>query len=280
MSGNTLVGGKTAVITGTTSGLGRSIARVWAAQGANVVCTGRREVLGRELEKDARDNGHAVTFVPGDVSQSADCAAVVRTAVECHGGVDILVNNAGVEGPVTDAHRISDDQWDAVFDVNMGGTFRMARAVLPLMKEQSGGVILNIASVAADQAQAHLAAYNASKAAVVQFSRTLAVEYLLDGIRSNAIILGSVRGGETAERTREGIVRYVRGPGYEPLSAGTGSSLDKSIVQDPDEVAHMLAVLCSDAMRLMTGATIALDRAMTAGFTSSTMIHMSVASHS
>jgi NAD(P)-dependent dehydrogenase (short-subunit alcohol dehydrogenase family) len=277
MSPSTSIDGKTAIITGTTSGLGRSLARTWAAQGANIVATGRREALGRELEGEARDEGHELTFVPADVSRSADCDAVVRTAAERHGGVDILVNNAGVEGPITDAHGISDDQWDAVFDVNIGGTFRMARAVLPLMKERRGGTIVNVSSINADQALAHMAAYNASKAAIVQFSRSLAVEYLLDGIRSNAIILGGVRGGETALRTQDGIARYVRGPGYERPAADADDPLAEFVLQDPDEVAQLLAVLCSDALRLMTGATIALDRAMTAGFTSSMMIHLSTA---
>jgi NAD(P)-dependent dehydrogenase (short-subunit alcohol dehydrogenase family) len=275
MSPSTRIDGKTAIITGTTSGLGRSLARTWAAQGANVVATGRREALGRQLEQQARDEGHELTFVPADVSRSADCDAVVRMAAERHGGVDILVNNAGIEGPITDAHGITDDEWDAVFDINIGGTFRMARAVLPLMKERGGGAILHISSINADQALAHMAAYNASKAAIVQFSRTLAVEYLLDGIRSNAVILGGVRGGQTGERTQDGIARYVRGPGYERPKADEDDPLGEFVLQDPDEVAQLLAVLCSDALRLMTGATIALDRGMTAGFTSSMMIHLS-----
>ena len=277
MAGSTCIEGKAAIITGTTSGLGRSLARTWAAQGANVIATGRRAVLGCELEKEVRGQGHELTFIPADVRRSPDCAAVVRTAAERHGGVDILVNNAGVEGPITDAHAISDDQWEAVFGINMGGTFRMARAVIPLMKERGGGTILNISSINADEALAHMAAYNASKAAILQFSRTLAVEYLLDGIRSNAVVLGGVRGGETAERTQDGIARYVRGPGYERPKADADDPLAEFVLQDPDEVARLLAVLCSDALRLMTGATIALDRAMTAGFTSSMMIHMSTA---
>jgi NAD(P)-dependent dehydrogenase (short-subunit alcohol dehydrogenase family) len=277
MQGSTSIEGKTAIITGATSGVGRSMARTWAARGANVIATGRRDVLGREVEKEARDEGHELTFVHADVSRSADCDAVVRTTTERHGRVDILVNNAGVEGPITDAHAMSDEEWDAVFDINMGGTFRMARAVLPLMKGQGGGCILNISSINADQALAHMAAYNASKAAIVQFSRTIAVEYLFDSIRSNAVILGGVRGGETGLRTQDGIARYVRGPEYERPTADEHDPLSQFVLQDPDEVATMLAVLCSDAMRLMTGASIALDRAMTAGFTSSTMIHMSTA---
>jgi NAD(P)-dependent dehydrogenase (short-subunit alcohol dehydrogenase family) len=92
--GSTSVEGKTAIITGTTSGLGRSLACVWAAQGANVVATGRREKLGQELEQQMCDHGYRATFVPADVSRSADCDEVIREAVERYGGVDVLVNNA------------------------------------------------------------------------------------------------------------------------------------------------------------------------------------------
>ena len=277
MPASTSVEGKTAIITGATSGLGRSLACVWATQGANVVAAGRRESLGKELEHQVGSQGYQLTFVAADVSRSADCDATISTAVERYGGVDVLVNNAGIEGPITDVHNFDDADWDAVFDINIGGTFRMARGVIPLMKERGGGAILNIASINADEALAHMAPYNASKAAVVQFSRTLAVEYLLDGIRSNAIVLGGVRGGGTAERTQDGLARYLRGPDYVRPEADADDPLADVVLQDPDEVAHLLGVLCSDALRLLTGATIALDRAMTAGFTSSMMTHLSTA---
>ena len=271
---------KTAIVTGTTSGLGRSVARVWAAQGANVVATGRREELGRELEKDASEEGHELVFVAGDVARTADCRAAVQTAAERYGGVDILVNNAGIEGVVSHTHEVGDEDWDAVFDTNIGGAFRMARAVIPVMKERGGGTILNIASINGMEAPlAHMAAYNSSKAAVVQFSNTLAIEYLLDNIRSNAIILGGVRETElgTGSRTQEALAKIMRGPDYVRPPANQDDPLSDFVLQDPDEVAGMLSVLCSDAMRLMTGAAIALDRAMTAGFTGSMFVHLSTA---
>ena len=276
MSADTGIDGKTVIITGGTSGLGRSMAAGWAAAGAKVVTTGRRESLGHELEAQARQAGHELTFVLGDVARTGDCVAIVDQAVERYGKIDILVNNAGIEGPISNTHDVTDDEWDAVLDINLGGAFRMARAVIPLFKSQGGGTILNIASINAAVALAHMAAYNASKAAVVQFSNTLAVEYLLDGIRSNAVLLGGVRDGETGLRTQDGIARLMRGPDFVRNTA-VDDPLADFVLQNPDEVAHTLAVFCSDAFRLVTGSVLAVDRAMTAGFTSSMMVHLASA---
>jgi len=126
---------------------------------------------------------------------------------------------------------------------------------------------------------AHMAAYNSSKAAVVQFSKTLAIEYLFDNIRSNAIILGGVRESElgTGSRTQDGLAKIMRGADYIRPVANQDDPLSDFVLQDPDELAGMLSVLCSDAMRLMTGAAIALDRGMTAGFTGSMFTHLSTA---
>jgi len=276
MTPSTSIEGKTAIITGGTTGLGRSMAAVWAAAGANVVTTGRREALGRELEEKVRAEGHELTFVTGDVSRTEDCSATIDAAVRRYGRVDILVNNAGIEGQIGNLHDLADEDWDAVVDINLGGTFRMARGVIPLFQKQGGGSILNIASINAAVALAHMAAYNASKAAVVQFSNTIAVEYLFDGIRSNAILLGGVRGGETALRTQDGIAQYMRGPEFK-RHVNDDDPLSRVVLQDPDEVAHTLAVFSSDAFRLVTGSVMAVDRAMTAGFTASSMVHMATA---
>ena len=270
------IDGKTAIITGGTSGLGRSLASVWAAAGANVVTTGRRDALGKALEEDVRAHGGELTFLRSDVSNSADCQQVVDAAVERYGTVDILVNNAGIEGPIGNLHDITDDEWDAVVDINIGGTFRMTRATIPLFRQRGGGTVLNIASINAAVALAHMAAYNTSKAAIVQFSNTIAVEYLFERIRSNAILLGGVRGGETGLRTQDGLARQMRGPDYVREDAGE-DPLAEHVLQDPDEIAHTLAAFSSDAFRLVTGAVLAFDRAMTAGFTSSMMVHLATA---
>jgi NAD(P)-dependent dehydrogenase (short-subunit alcohol dehydrogenase family) len=268
--------GKAVLVTGTTSGLGRSIARVWAAQGARVIATGRRAELGESLEKEVRDAGGELSFLRLDVSSRDDCQQAVQAVLDSYGRVDILVNNAGIEGPIVDAHEMSEDDWDEVVGVNLNGAFYCSKHAIRAMKAQGGGgALLHIASINAIEALGHMVAYNTTKAGLVQLSRSLAVEYLFDGIRSNAIVLGGVRGGETGIRTQDGLAKLLRGEDY--VRPQEDDPLAEHVLQDPDEVAGMLALFCSDQARLLTGATIAVDRAMTAGFTSSAMVHMSTA---
>ncbi len=268
--------GKVALVTGATSGLGRSVAAVWAAQGARVLATGRREELGTALEKGVRNAGGELTFLRSDVSRREDCRGAVEAAVATYGRLDILVNNAGIEGPVTDAHELEEDDWEEVLAINLSGAFYCAKHAIRAMKAQGGGgSLLHISSINAVEAVGHMIAYNASKAALVQLGRSLAVEYLFDGIRSNVILLGGVRGGETGVRTQDKLASLMRGPDY--VRPTEEDPLAEHVLQHPDEVAGMLALLCSDEARLLTGATIAMDRAMTAGFTSSMMIHLSTA---
>jgi len=271
--------GKVVLITGTTSGVGRAMATVFAERGAQVVGVGRREELGRELEQEVRDAGGQLSFVAADVSLPADCAASVAHTVATFDRIDVLINNAGVEGPIGHFHELTEEGWDAAIDINLKGTAFCCRYAIPHMLERGGGLVLNVASINAVEALAHMAPYNASKAAVVQLTRSLAVEYLAHGIRANTVILGGVEGG-TNERSRDALVGLMSGSTatQEPASrTPEGSPPRPSMTQDPREVAGVFALLCSDEIRLITGATIALDRAVTAGFSASTLIHMKVA---
>jgi NAD(P)-dependent dehydrogenase (short-subunit alcohol dehydrogenase family) len=266
---------KVALVTGATSGVGRATAEVFARQGAHVVATGRRAELGKHLESEVREAGHEITFLQADVSRVADCQLSVETAVATYGRIDVVVNAAGIESSVTDFHTLTEDEWDTVLDINLKGTAFCCQAAVPHMLEQGGGVLLNIASINAVEALAHMAPYNVSKAGVVQLTRTLAVEYLLQGIRANAILLGGAEGG-TATRSQDGFARYMRGPDF-TRSTEEPDALARLMIQPAEDVGKVLALLCSDDARLLTGATIALDRAMTAGFTTSMVTHMTTA---
>ena len=267
--------GKVALITGATSGVGRAIAEGWAARGAAIVATGRRQELGKSLEYDVQEAGGKLAFVCADVRSSADCARAVQAAVDHFGRLDILVNNAGVEGPMADFHSLTEAQWDEVLDINLKGPFLCSQhAIRQMLAQGDGGTLLHVASINAVEALAHMAPYNASKAALVQLARTLAVEYLFNGIRSNAIILGGAQ-GDTASRTQDGLAKFVRGDGY--VRPPTDDAMEQVVMQKSADVAGFLALLVSDEARLLTGATVAVDRAMTAGFTSSMAIHMTTA---
>jgi NAD(P)-dependent dehydrogenase (short-subunit alcohol dehydrogenase family) len=175
--------GKTALVTGAATGIGRATARLLAQHGARVVLFGLDE---DELEAAAAEAGGRA--VHGDVTQLADIAKAV---VACDERLDIVVNAAGLIIPDSPA-MISDEVWGRTLDVNLTGTMRVCRAALPLLR-QRGGAIANIASVAAFNASPDSASYAASKSAVVAYTRSLAYAHGADGIRANAVAPGWVR---------------------------------------------------------------------------------------
>lgn len=263
--------GKVIIVSGATSGVGRATAELFARQGGSVVAGGRRGSLGAELEVGAVDAAGSLTFFETDVRRVSDCRSLVEKAVDRYGRVDVLVNAAGVESEVRDFHDLDEEEWDRVVDTNLKGTAFCCRFAIPGMLASGGGVILNIASINAVEGIAHMAPYNASKAGVVQLTRTIATEYLFNGIRANALILGGAAGG-TALRTQNGIAKYMLGRDLEHSTADDTTGA----FQPAADVAEAILSLCDDRLRLMTGASVALDGALTAGFGVSTLIHMTV----
>jgi NAD(P)-dependent dehydrogenase (short-subunit alcohol dehydrogenase family) len=261
--------GKVAILTGATSGFGRAASIALTAAGAEVVGMARREEAGRQLERDAAELESAgeLLFVPGDVRSPEDCRRLVAVAADAFGRVDILVNNAGSVGsdPVAASHEVSEEDWDDVLDTNLKGAFFCCRYALEHMRRQQDGVILNVSSINAVHAVARMAAYNASKAALLHLSKTLAVEYTGYGIRVNAIVLG---GGPTpmADRVADEMARVVRGPEYVRPPRGVAAPFE--------EFGRLLTVLCTEEARSITGAVIPVDRGISAGLLTSTMIYL------
>lgn len=267
------VAGLVTVVTGGTSGLGRAIVELFAQAGAPVVFGARRAAVGADLAGRLTRLGRDATFVETDVRRVGDCAALIDAALERHGRIDVLVNNAGTEGdpPIQPSHLSSEEHWDEVVDTNLKGAFFCCRSALGAMVSQRSGVILNIASINAIEGPTRMAAYSASKAGLVQLSRTLAVEYVHDGIRVNAILIGGVA-TEQAARTRAAIAEFMTGE----APPATAPAKPNPLVYQPEEAARVIALLCGDDAQI-TGATIAVDRAMSAGSMASTMIYMTSA---
>src|SRR5690242_772321 len=180
--------GKIAIITGAGSGFGRATARLWTREGASVLVMDRDEA-GANATVDAIEESHpgkASVFV-GDVTKSADVAAMVRTAVERYGKLDIMYNNAGIGGEITGIEKMDEENWDSVLAINLKSVFLGAKYAFPELRNNGGGVILNTASVSAVVASPGYAAYTSSKAAVVQLTKLIALEGAPYHIRSNAI---------------------------------------------------------------------------------------------
>ncbi len=182
---------KVSIVTGASSGIGSQIALTFAQEGAKVVLAARREAKLQEVAREVLSRGGESLVVPTDISQETQVRAMVSEALREFGRVDILVNDAGMGhwGPVVD---FKTKAWDEVFNVNAKGTFLCCREVLPAMMEQKGGRIINISSDAGKIPFAECSAYCAAKAAVIAFSRCLALEMLPHNIGVHVICPGYV----------------------------------------------------------------------------------------
>lgn len=181
--------GKTAIITGANSGIGRATALLFAAEGAEVVLAARRLQPLEEVAEEIRAAGGSAAVVSGDVSKYEDCQAIVQAAIDAYGKVDILVNNAGMVDKHRPASRCDPDWWHEIIAVNQDSVYYMCKEALVHMEAAGSGSIINIASIGAIRYNSGFA-YTASKSAVVGMSRNLALQYAGRGIRVNTVCPG------------------------------------------------------------------------------------------
>lgn len=239
--------GKTALITGAATGIGRATALTFAQNGARVVLFGLGDA---ELEMAATEaGGHAVA---GDVTKSAD---IVRAIERCGQRLDIVVNAAGLIIP-DQPLDVSDDVWARTLDVNLTGTMRVCRAALPLLKQQAG-VIVNVASVAAFNASPDSTSYAASKAAVVAYTRSLAFAHGADSIRANAVAPGWVRTPMSAYEMQLLAEQNDTTADAEFRSVERRIALGRMAA--PAEIAACCLFLASDEASFVTGAVLVVD---------------------
>jgi NAD(P)-dependent dehydrogenase (short-subunit alcohol dehydrogenase family) len=179
--------GKTALVTGAASGIGRSVARLYAQNGANVIVSDVDRDLGEEtVALIHRDGGQAV-FISTDVSKPGECEALVQKTIKTYGRLDFACNNAGISGESNPTGEYSPEGWDKVLAINLSGVFYCMRYEIPAMLQSGGGAIVNMASILGQVAFANSPAYVAAKHGIVGLTRTAAVEYAQAGIRINAV---------------------------------------------------------------------------------------------
>lgn len=239
--------GRAALVTGAATGMGRATAERFAREGASVVLFG----LGGETLVEAASATGGVA-VHGSVTAEADIARAIDA---CGGRLDILVNAAGII-LMDEPESVSDEAWERCFAINMTGTMKVCRASLPLPK-QRGGSIVNIASVGAFNASPVNAAYSASKAALVSYTRTLAYAHGPDGIRANAVAPGWVR-TPMSEWEMEEAAR-ANGTTAEAEFSALGGRIALRRVAEPDEIAACCPFLASDDASFVTGAVLVAD---------------------
>jgi NAD(P)-dependent dehydrogenase (short-subunit alcohol dehydrogenase family) len=182
---------KVAVITGSTSGIGRATAELFAQEGARVIVNGRRQELGEKVVEGIRDKGGVAHYFYADVSESDQLRDLIRFAVDTHGKLDILMNNAfsGESASVVD---MEEEEWDAIFAVTVKAAFLGSKHAIPEMIEAGGGVIINTSSVHGLLGGRENVAYDTVKAALINMTRQMAVDYGQYGIRVNALCPGRI----------------------------------------------------------------------------------------
>ena len=241
--------GKAALITGSSRGIGRAIALALAAEGCDVALVARGETALREAEREIAAAGVRAAAIVADVTMAGDVERMVREAHERLGRIDILVNNAGGSFPD------DDEGWEHAFRANIDAAVRATRAVVPVMRAQSGGVIVHIASIFGREAGGGLP-YNAMKAAMISHAKNSALALARDNIRVNSVAPGSIQfpGGSWDKRVQadpEGMARFVKGN----IAMGRFGRVE--------EVANVVAFLCSAKASWITGACINVDGGQT-----------------
>jgi len=247
-----LFAGKIVLVTGSTTGIGEACAHVFAASGAKVMVSGRHEQRGQAVVDAIAQAGGSAQFAAADLRAAGACERLVGHTVERLGGLNVLVNNAGILY-TANALDTSDEQWLDTMAVNVNALFYLSRAAVKHMKAAGRGAIVNIASEWGLNGEANHVAYCASKGAVVQITRCMALDHARDNIRVNSVCPGEIhtrmvddilakRSGDPSNNLRE-------------LAAG----IPMGRLARPIEVAHCVHFLASDLASYVTGTNLSVD---------------------
>ena len=241
------------LITGALTGIGRATALAFAKEGATVVVSGRREVEGKAFENELRSLGAEVAFVLADVRHEDDVRNLVEQTVGRFGRLDVAINNAGTEGQPGPLTEQTSDNYAAMFDTNVRGTFLSLKHELRIMQPQGSGGIINVSSTMGERGAANLALYAASKHAVEGLTKSAALEAAPFGVRVNAVAPGPT---ETAMLDRLTGTPDRKAAFYAAVPLKRGAK--------PEEIADAIVFLASEKASFITGQIIRINGGKTA----------------
>jgi NAD(P)-dependent dehydrogenase (short-subunit alcohol dehydrogenase family) len=242
---------RVAVITGAAAGIGEAAARLFAKEGARLVLVDLNAESLEKLAAELETAGVIVLEAPGDVSIGAHCHSVVERTMSHFGRLDVLFNNAGIvlNGTLADC---TEEEWQRTMDVNLKSMYLLCRRAIPAMQHQGGGSIINMSSVAGPTGVANRGAYSVSKAGVVGLTKSLAIDFIKDGIRVNCICPATVDTPSLRER-------IASAPDPEEARRAFLARQPMGRMGKPEEIASMALFLASDESRYMTGQAIIMD---------------------
>ncbi|MGI0037501.1 MAG: SDR family NAD(P)-dependent oxidoreductase [Nitrososphaera sp.] len=246
--------GKVALVTGAGGGVGRAVSKRLSSEGCKVVLIGRNRDRLSKVASEIGDKKNVLTVV-SDITKEAEVLLALEQTISNFDRIDILVNNAGTIKDPAPFHETSDDDWNELVSTNLIGTFRMTKAALPIMMKNHCGSIVNISSVLGIRSipKVPLSVYGVTKAGIIMFTKSIAVEYGQYGVRSNCLCPSTIRSSI--------IEPYLQDENAKKILEST---FPLHRIGEPDDIAGAAAYLCSDDAKWITGSVIMIDGGLSA----------------
>jgi NAD(P)-dependent dehydrogenase (short-subunit alcohol dehydrogenase family) len=249
-----MIKGKVAIVTGAGGGVGKAISKRLSSEGCKVIMLGRDRT---KLQKAATEIGNKknTMTVIADITKEAEVLSALDQTINSFDKIDILINNAGIINDPTPFHEMSEDEWDDLVKTNLFGMFRMTKAVIPVMMENGGGSIVNISSVLGIRSipRVPLSVYAVTKAGVIMFTRSIAVEYGQYKIRCNCVAPSTIRSSIIEPYLQDEEAKKV-----------LESTFPLHVIGEPEDISGAVAYLCSDDSKWVTGTVMMVDGGLSA----------------
>lgn len=249
-----MIKGKVAIVTGAGGGVGKAISKRLSSEGCKVIMLGRDRTKLQKAASEIGNKKNTMTVI-ADITKEAEVLSAIDQTINSFDKIDILVNNAGIINDPMAFHEMSEDQWDDLVKTNLFGMFRMTKSVIPIMMKNGGGSIVNISSVLGIRSipRVPLSVYAVTKAGVIMFTRSIAVEYGQYKIRCNCVAPSTIRSSI--------IEPYLQDEEAKKLLEST---FPLRVIGEPEDISGAVAYLCSDDSKWVTGTVMMVDGGLSA----------------
>jgi NAD(P)-dependent dehydrogenase (short-subunit alcohol dehydrogenase family) len=249
-----MIKGKVVIVTGAGGGVGKAISKRLSSEGCKVIMLGRNRTKLQKAASEIGNKKNTMTVI-ADITKEAEVLSAIDQTINSFDKIDILVNNAGIINDPMPFHEMGEDQWDDLVKTNLFGMFRMTKAVISVMMKNGGGSIVNISSVLGIRSipRVPLSVYAVTKAGVIMFTRSIAVEYGQYKIRCNCVAPSTIRSSI--------IEPYLQDEGAKKLLEST---FPLRVIGEPEDISGAVAYLCSDDSKWVTGTIMMVDGGLSA----------------